>query len=79
PYDTSEVIMPPGSRLLLYSDGLFELAQPDGQMATLDDYIESLDKAPTSSLDAMLGHARQVQASDNFKDDVSVLEVRFRG
>jgi sigma-B regulation protein RsbU (phosphoserine phosphatase) len=79
PYETDQVTVAPGSRLLLYSDGLFELAQPDGRMASLDDYIESIEKAPTTGLDAMLGHARRVQASDNFKDDVSVVEVRFRG
>jgi sigma-B regulation protein RsbU (phosphoserine phosphatase) len=79
PYETDEITLSPGSRLVLYSDGLFELAQPDGRMASLDDYISTIEASPTTGLDAMLGHARIVQASDNFKDDVSVLEVRFRG
>jgi sigma-B regulation protein RsbU (phosphoserine phosphatase) len=79
PYDTDEVTMPPGSRLVIYSDGLFELAQPSGSMATLDDYLHAVEKRPNQDLDAMLQHARTVQASDNFKDDVSVLEVRFGG
>jgi sigma-B regulation protein RsbU (phosphoserine phosphatase) len=79
PYETSEVLVRPGSRLVLYSDGLFELAMPDGRMASLDDYIATLEKSPSRDLDAMLAHARGVQASENFKDDVSVVEVRFRG
>jgi len=79
PYQTDEITVAPGSRLLLYSDGLFELAQPSGPMATLDDYLHALERHPTQDLDAMLQHARTVQASDDFKDDVSVLEVRFDG
>ena len=77
PYDTDEIIMHPGSRLLLYSDGIFELQQPGGPMATLDDYLHAVEANPNQDLDAMLAHARIVQASDSFKDDVSVLELRF--
>jgi len=78
PYDTDEIIMQPGSRLLLYSDGIFELERPGGPMATLDDYLHAVEAKPNQDLDAMLAHARIVQASDSFKDDVSVLELRFR-
>ena len=48
-------------------------------IAPPDDYIATLEKSPSRDLDAMLAHARGVQASENFKDDVSVVEVRFRG
>lgn len=78
PYDTDEIIMQPGSRLLLYSDGIFELERPGGPMATLEDYLHAVETKPNQDLDAMLAHARIVQASDSFKDDVSVLELRFR-
>jgi len=78
PYDTDEITMQPGSRLLLYSDGIFELERPGGPMATLDDYLHAVEAKPNQDLDAMLAHARIVQASDSFKDDVSVLELRFR-
>jgi sigma-B regulation protein RsbU (phosphoserine phosphatase) len=79
PYETDEITAPPGSRILLYSDGLFELAEPSGSMATLDDFLHALERQPTQDLDAMLQHARTVQASEDFKDDVSMLEVRFDG
>ncbi|MBM4006285.1 MAG: response regulator [Planctomycetes bacterium] len=78
PYDTDEIIMQPGSRLLLYSDGIYELQQPGGPMATLDEYLHAVAARPNQDLDEMLAHARTVQASDNFKDDVSVLELRFQ-
>jgi hypothetical protein len=48
-------------------------------MATLDDYLDALAANPNQDLDAMLEHARMVQSSDSFKDDVSVLELRFGG
>jgi len=79
PYDTVEATLAPGSRLLLYSDGIFELPRPDGTVATLEDFILHAARACTGpdALEAMLAHARRVQASDSFKDDVSLLQVRF--
>lgn len=72
-------VVTPGSKLLLYSDGIFELARPDGEMATLDDFVASVPPlvARADALDAMLARARGVQASDSFKDDVSLLQLRF--
>ena len=79
-YESSEVTVTPGSRLLLYSDGIFELPRPDGTVATLEDFILHAARACTGPepLDAMLAHARVVQASDHFKDDVSLLQVLYR-
>ena len=79
PYENGEVTLAPGSRLLLYSDGIFELAKPSGEMATIDEFVETVPQAGrrSDSLDAMLAHARQVQCSDAFKDDVSLLQVQF--
>ncbi|NBX24966.1 MAG: response regulator [Planctomycetes bacterium] len=80
PYESSEVEIRPGMRLLLYSDGIFELQRPDGQMATLDDFIRHAGPAAVGAdpLDAMLAHARAVQGAAGFKDDVSLLQVLYQ-
>jgi sigma-B regulation protein RsbU (phosphoserine phosphatase) len=79
PYDTDETMVAPGSRLLLYSDGIFELQRPSGEMAGLEDFITTVASDPEASLDAMLARAREVQGAESFKDDVSLLELRFKG
>ena len=79
PYDSEQVRIEPGSRLLLSSDGIFELARPDGSMASLEEFIATVPHAPQGPdrLDAMLAHARAEQRRDSFADDVSLLEVRL--
>jgi len=80
PYESTEVQIAPGSRLFLYSDGIFELQKPDGQMATLPEFVGTIPETHRHEdrLDRMLKHAREVQKSDSFKDDVSLLEVRYK-
>jgi sigma-B regulation protein RsbU (phosphoserine phosphatase) len=80
PYESSEIPVEPGSALLLYSDGIYELEKPDGRMSTLEEFVLEVgraEKAPRP-LDEILAHARRVQAGDRFKDDVSLLQVRFQ-
>ena len=80
PHESNEVEIRPGMRLLLYSDGIFELKRPDGQMATLDDFIRHAGPAAVGPdpLEAMLAHARAVQGASRFMDDVSLLQVLYR-
>ena len=80
PYESNQVEIRPGSRLLLYSDGIFELRKPDGQMATMDEFILNAGPAAVGPdpLEAMLAHARAVQGGDHFADDVSLLQVLYQ-
>ena len=79
-YEREQIEVQPGSRLLLYSDGIYELQRPGGDMATLRDFVDTVPAALQASdpLDRILKHARTVQQSDAFKDDVSLLEVRYQ-
>ncbi len=79
PYETSEVTVQRGSRLVLYSDGIYELEKPDGHFASLEEFTDAAKDCTGAQddLDTILKHARTVQVSNNFKDDVSLLEVRY--
>jgi len=67
---------PPGTRLLLYSDGLYEVRRPNGSIWTLDEYLDGVTKAKRQGfLDAVLARSRSVQGHDDFADDASLLEV----
>lgn len=80
-WDAQESVVPVGSRLLVYSDGLYELMQPDGEIWTLEAFVQGATGAarrdPGGALDAILARSRAIQGHDDFVDDASLLEVTF--
>lgn len=77
-WETQRTPIDPGSRLVLYSDGLYELRLPDGSIWTLDAFIEIAAEATRrDDLDAILAGSRRMQGHDDFLDDASLLEVVF--
>ncbi len=77
-YDTAEAPVAPGSRMVVYSDGLFELQRPDGLRWTMEEFLAGLASDGTAgSLDDVLTRCRGFQQHDHFEDDASLLEVRF--
>jgi phosphoserine phosphatase RsbU/P len=79
-YRKSTFVLEPYARLYIYSDGIYELTRPDGNMLQLNDFIELVgnlseegDASPNNVIDAM----RRIQNREMFEDDVSLLEVEF--
>jgi sigma-B regulation protein RsbU (phosphoserine phosphatase) len=74
-------VMPPGSRLYLYSDGVFEVTRgPDGRMLMLDGLTDLLAAAPPnngSRVEHTLQHIQALHGGQHFTDDFSLLEVEF--
>ena len=70
-----------GSRLLIYSDGVFEIEKPDGQMWQFADFVERITPELARDGDLIERHLafcpRDVQDGDVFGDDFSMVEVRF--
>ncbi len=65
------------AKLFLYSDGIYEIEQPDGKMWPFDDFVKYLGegaKPGVSDLDRLLTHVRQVGGRDDFVDDFSIVE-----
>jgi sigma-B regulation protein RsbU (phosphoserine phosphatase) len=69
----------PFARLLLYSDGVYEIARPDESMWTLPEYIDFVSGLPREEpvADRLLAHVRRLHGSDVLADDFSVLEAWF--
>lgn len=71
----------PGSRILVYSDGAFDLPLPGGGLFTLTDFADRCaelfadpDEATSPSvLDTLLRSLEQTSASGDLKDDCSLL------
>ncbi len=79
-FESASVEMPPGSRLYVFSDGIFEIEAKDGEQWTLDHVLPLIVEPPVQGmteperlLRAIRGHAR----SPDFEDDFTVLVATF--
>jgi sigma-B regulation protein RsbU (phosphoserine phosphatase) len=77
-YANGQHTLAPGSRLYVFSDGVYELARADGATVQAAEFIAELARPCSGSkLDAVMAWARDVQAGAGFEDDVSILELRI--
>ena len=79
-FETGQQTVPAGSKLYVYSDGVHEIHKPDGSEWTFEEYVEFLTQAvtgPSSAMDQLLQHVRQLHGSDLLDDDFSMLELLF--
>jgi predicted ATPase/energy-coupling factor transporter ATP-binding protein EcfA2 len=74
--------IPPGSRLLIFSDGVFEIFREGQEMWNLADciaHLAVLSEREGSLMDDLLNHVRHVRGSPHLVDDFSIIEARFHG
>jgi serine phosphatase RsbU (regulator of sigma subunit) len=79
-FETYSVHLPPGSRLYVYSDGFSELRMARGGVLNIDGLVELFAKLAGESeprVERLLDQARALQGSDEFQDDLSLVEVEF--
>jgi sigma-B regulation protein RsbU (phosphoserine phosphatase) len=77
-YTAIEQEIAPGSRLFIYSDGVYELRdRVTGRMRTQDDFVEMLLDPAKRDLDEIEASAKAVVADGLFDDDVSLVQVDF--
>src|SRR5262249_45268680 len=80
PYGTHTTAVGEAARLLVYSDGVFEIEKPDGQMWQYGEFVERIsDQIGTDGdlIERHLRFVRQLHAGDVLGDDFSMVEVRF--
>lgn len=69
-----------GSRLYLFSDGIYELQQTDGNVLSLDEFVANFHLPSVKDqedIDRLLDFSRLMMRQEPFIDDVSILELRF--
>lgn len=79
-YENASCQIEAESSLYIFSDGIYEINEPDGSMWSLENFIDLLAECRQSNsfnLDQVLGLVRQVSQEDMFHDDVSLLQVKF--
>lgn len=77
PFASQTVELGPSAKLFLFSDGVYEIMLPGGQMWQFDDFVKFLCTAPTGSsvMDQLLDHLRKLQGFEQLDDDFSMMEI----
>ena len=79
-FPTAVVPIPPGSQLLLYSDGIFEISLPDGGQWSHAQFIQEcarLAGSPGWTLDDLVAAVLSRSAGGSFEDDCSLVLLTF--
>ncbi len=78
-YDCGSVTVAPGSRLYVFSDGVYEVRLPEGREMSLEDFIPLVSTPPTAEqgLQAVRNAVGAIQGRMRFDDDFSLVEVVF--
>ena len=72
--------IPAGARLLIFSDGVFEIFREGREMWNLAGciaHLAVLGEREGSVMDELLNHVRHVRGSPGLDDDFSIIEARF--
>jgi sigma-B regulation protein RsbU (phosphoserine phosphatase) len=79
PYDTKTITAAPGARLVVFSDGIFEVEQTGGEMWPWTDFVARLGGEMGSAhlIERHLEYVRALGGSDSLADDFSMLDVRL--
>ena len=78
-YPVGEAVVPPGSRLYVYSDGVYEVQMTSGREMSLEDFIPLVATPPPASpgIVSVRNAVASLQGKTQFDDDFSLLEVTF--
>ncbi len=80
-YTTSQCSLEPGDSMVFFTDGLYEVANPQGEEFGLERLAEALRRRislPTADLlDAVVAEAMEFSGGRGFLDDVCLVGMRF--
>ena len=80
PFLADEILVPAHSRLYLFSDGVYEVDSPDGEMWTLEGLLDFLQSSAADSgqeIDVLWKKLQEMHGNDILDDDFSLLRVDF--
>jgi sigma-B regulation protein RsbU (phosphoserine phosphatase) len=76
---SAKQIVEPGARLLVFSDGVFEIFLEGDRVQTWQEFASCFDRAEFAAMTPSdhLKHAQRLRGAEILEDDFSLLEVRF--
>ncbi|MEB3162955.1 MAG: SpoIIE family protein phosphatase [Prochlorothrix sp.] len=79
-YQSSVQPIQPSSSLYIFSDGVYEILQADGQLwglSGLTELLVQLHRLNRSHLNVILENLQQLYNDEPFKDDISIVQANF--
>jgi sigma-B regulation protein RsbU (phosphoserine phosphatase) len=76
-YTQGSYTVPPGCRILLFSDGAYEGAHADGRQLSLTDFKDLFARLDGFSLDDLVDTLRILTPTGSFGDDCSLVRLEF--
>jgi sigma-B regulation protein RsbU (phosphoserine phosphatase) len=79
-YRQASVAVPPGTTLLVYSDGIYEVSRPNGEIWNLPAFIDGIDAneiAAGDGLERLVQRVRRLSGCICFTDDYALVRARF--
>jgi sigma-B regulation protein RsbU (phosphoserine phosphatase) len=81
-FETRGCYLRSATRLLLFSDGVYEITKTDGTMWPFHDFLAFLGRGPApgepdSIIDRLVAHTAQLSGTTEYQDDFSIVEFRF--
>ncbi len=80
PFENLTIDVDPFARMLIYSDGAVEIARPDGEMATYEDFTAFVAERGNAAdlMDAVLQRAKSIGGQEILADDCSLMQIEFQ-
>lgn len=79
PYTTQSISLDDIDRMVIFTDGLHEVEDADGQQLGIENIVSEIQRTAgedmDTSLDTLIDHARRHSANGNFEDDVCLFAM----
>ena len=78
-FEQQEMVIPPNSRLFLFSDGAFEIHKQDGGMWTFREFMQFISQSDDTAdyiLDRLIHYVRNLKGGTVLDDDFSIMDLR---
>ena len=80
-FEQEYIQIKPGSTLYIFSDGVYEIPQSDGNIWGLDAFVDTLKcyhQNCNSNLEQVLDHIHQINGNRTLDDDFSLIQLTFQ-
>jgi phosphoserine phosphatase RsbU/P len=79
-FENSVKTIAPGSRVYVFSDGIYEVRRKEGDVFGMEEFLDILDKLPPEEtqakrLEGLVSIVRSISLNGAFEDDVSIIEL----
>lgn len=82
-FENATKVIEPGSRLYVFSDGIYEVRGKEGDVFGMEEFLDILARLPPEEtqeerLEGLISIVRSISLNGAFEDDVSIVELEVR-